>query len=226
MNFYFMPKYSNNPIKNSKHPVGSRLSHNSNQRTLRLLSSDPLQADALRMKSAACWWSYYGVYFCSGQIQKPKRCNWKIYDDVKLKEERSGENLVKSGPNWQEIGVVGGAYAVHSSRMRFIVWFHVSDSSSFLFIYRELVGFRRFFHSIRFVSRLSQKGKNSYRYNQIFALWQKPSDLLTNSVDNRKKAKKSDNTISVIFSCRQFLSLLELTACSEAFFCRPCYDSV
>lgn len=109
MNFYFMPKYSNNPIKNSKHPVGSRLSHNSNQRTLRLLSSDPLQADALRMKSAACWWSYYGVYFCSGQIQKPKRCNWKIYDDVKLKEERSGENLVKSGPNWQEIGVVGGS---------------------------------------------------------------------------------------------------------------------
>lgn len=30
--------------------------------------------------------------------------------------------------------------------------------------------------------------------------------------------RKSDNTISVIFSCRQFLSAFELTACSEAFF--------
>lgn len=170
MNFYFMPKYFNNPIENSKHPVSdSGVVFRTIRISIRFDCFLAYQAVALRTKSAACWWSYYGVYFCSGQtlIPKPKCCNWKIYDDVKLKQEWSEENLVKSGPNWQEIGVVGGAYAVHSPRMGFIVWFHVSESSSFLFIYRELARFRRFFHSLRFALRTECRKKGKIRIDII-----------------------------------------------------------
>lgn len=171
MNFYFMPKYFNNPIENSKHPVSNSeffenlLSHGLNQRSFRLLSPYSLQIDALRTKPAACWWSYYGVYFCLGQIliQKPKCCNWKIYDDVKLKEKRSEENLVKSSRNWQKIGVVLGAYAFYFLKM----WFITCPSPSFLFIYRELVRFRRFFHSIRFVLRTECRKKGKIRIDII-----------------------------------------------------------